>query len=92
MAAVGEGGYSLVNNFPISRVPVIVTAERTAGWHNLMRLESGGGAKASYVKHTFDGENYIEQERLPADTPPQGTEVLWGEFKFHDGIPLELRN
>lgn len=89
---VGEGGYVLVNNFPISRVPVIVTAERTAGWNNLMRLESGGGAKASYVKHTFDGEKYVEQERLSADTPPEGTEVLWGEFTFHDGIPLEPRN
>ena len=85
----GEGGYSLVNSFPISRLPVIVSAERTAGWNNLIRLESGGGAEASYVKQTFDGAKYVEQERLPADTPPEGTEVLAGEFSFHDGIPLE---
>lgn len=89
---VGEGGYAVLNNFPISRLPVIVSPERTAGWKNLLRLEYGGGAKPSYVKHTFDGERYVEQERLPADAPPEGTEVLAGEFTFQDGIPLKPRD
>jgi heat shock protein HslJ len=89
---VGEGGYAMVNNFPISRLPVIVSIERTAGWKNLLRLEYGGGAKPSYVRHTFDGERYVEQDRLPADTSPEGTEVLAGEFTFQDGIPLKPHN
>jgi heat shock protein HslJ len=88
----GEDGYSLVNNFPISRLPVIVSPERTEGWNNLIRPESGGGAEPSYVIHTFDGERYIEKERIPADTPPEGKRVLAGEFTFQDGIPLEPRN
>jgi len=88
--SAGDGGWSLVNDFPITRVPVIVSAERAAGWHNLMRLESGG-VKASYVKHTFDGKKYVERERLAAAPPPEGTEVLSGEFTFQDGIPLAPR-
>ncbi len=87
-----EDGYSLVNNFPISRLPVIVSVERTVGWNNLIRLESGGGAEPSYVIHTFDGERYVEQERMPADTAPEGKRVLAGDFTFNDGIPLEPRS
>jgi heat shock protein HslJ len=88
----GEDGYSVVSNFPISRLPVIISAEKTNGWHNLIRRESGGGAPRSYVRHTFDGKRYIEQERMPGDLEPEGKKVLAGEFTFQDGIPLEPRN
>jgi hypothetical protein len=87
-----EAGYSLINNFPISRLPVIVSAEKTNGWNHLVRRESGGGAPPSYVKHTFDGERYVEQERLPGDREPEGKKYLTGEFTFQDGIPLEPRS
>ncbi len=87
-----EGGYSLINNFPISRSPVIVSAGKTNGWSNLIRLESGGGARASYVRHTFNGREYTEQERMPADIAPKGTRCLAGEFNFDDGVPLKPRN
>jgi heat shock protein HslJ len=87
-----EDGYSLVNTFSISRTPVIVSPETTGGWNNLVRPESGGGAEASYVTHTFDGERYVEGERVSADTAPEGTRVLAGEFTFDDGIALEPRD
>jgi len=85
-------GYSLVNNFPISRTPVIVSAEKTNGWNNLVRPESGGGAETSYVTHTFDGDHYVEGERVSADAAPEGTRALAGDFTFEDGIPLEPRD
>ena len=66
-----ENGYSLVNTFAISLLPGFVSAERSAGWNNLLWLESGGGVGPSYVKHTLDGEKYVEQERLPADIAPK---------------------
>ncbi len=84
-----RSGYSLVNEFSISRLPVIVTAERTNGWNDLIRLESGGGAKASYVRHSFDGKRYVERERMPADESPEGKSYLAGELTFEKGIPLE---
>ena len=87
-----QNGYSLINNFPISRLPVIVSTKRTKGWNDLIRLESGGGAKASYVRHTFDGKHYVKRERVPADKVPEGKSYLAGELTFDKGIPLEPRN
>jgi heat shock protein HslJ len=84
-----DEGYSLVNDFPISRLPVIVSGERTAGWSVIYRRESGGGAPPSIVKHTFDGTRYVERDRLPAESVPQGTEVLTGDLSYEAAIPLE---
>jgi len=88
----GAGGYVLVNEFAISRLPVIVSPHKTAGWHDLLRRESGGGAPASYVRHTFDGEKYVKRERLPGTPAPGGRRYLAGELDFKQGIPLEPRN
>jgi heat shock protein HslJ len=85
-------GYSLVNDFPISRLPVIVSANKTNGWNDIIRPESGGGAPPTYVTHTFDGKKYVEQGRVPADKAPEGAQYLTGELAFDKGIPLEPRN
>jgi len=87
----GTNGYVLVNNFPISRLPVIVSPEMTNGWHDLVRPESGGGAAPSYVRHTFDGKKYVVQERVPGDAAPEGTPCLTGDLSFDSGAPLEPR-
>lgn len=85
-------GYSLVQSFPISRLPVIVSPERSNGWHDLVRLESGGGAPSTYLRHRFDGEGYVEGERMEAaTTSPEGSRLLAGELTFEAGIPLEPR-
>jgi hypothetical protein len=88
----GEDGYALVDDFPISRTPVIVSDRKTAGWNDLYRLESGGGAKASYVRHAFDGKHYVEKERTPGDEAPAGRSCLAGDLAFDKGIPLEPRS
>jgi heat shock protein HslJ len=85
----GKQGYTLVNKFPISRLPVIVSSHKTNGWHDLVRPESGGGAPPSYVVHAYDGKSYAEQQRLPGDVAPEGKRYLAGEFTFQDGVPLE---
>jgi heat shock protein HslJ len=82
-------GFSLVNNFPISRLPVIVSESTTRGWQDLMRPESGGGAPPSFVRHTFDGTRYEEAERMPVDIEPSGTRVLSGDVTYQVGVPLE---
>jgi hypothetical protein len=87
----GQAGYTLVNDFPISRLPVIVAPRKTGDWHDLIRRESGGGAPPAYVRHVFDGNQYREQERLPGDAAPEGQHLLTGELSFDRGIPLEPR-
>lgn len=81
--------YALLNNFPLSRTPVIASTDRTNGWRDLYKLESGGGSPASYVKFVFDGERYTEERRLPGDAHPDGVRVVSGDFAFTDGAPLE---
>jgi hypothetical protein len=44
-----EDEYTVVNTFPISRLPIIVSDHKTAGWADLLRPEHGGGAERSYV-------------------------------------------
>jgi hypothetical protein len=85
-------GYRLINNFPISRLPVIMSPETTAGWHDLIRRESGGGAPPSHIRHIFNGEKYIEKERLPAKPTPEGTPLLDGGYSYSTGFPLEPRS
>jgi heat shock protein HslJ len=87
-----RNGYTLVNEFTISRLPVIVSPRTTTGWHDVFRLESGGGAKASYVRHAFDGRQYVERGRTPAVQPPEGKRYLAGELAFDKAIPLEPRS
>ncbi len=88
-----NGAYALVNNFPISRPPVIVSPTRTGGWNDLVRVESGGGAEPTYLRHTFDGQRYVEAERTPiGPAPPEGKRLLAGELTFAVGIPLVPRN
>jgi hypothetical protein len=82
-------GYALVSEFPVSRTPVIVSPQRTGGWSDIVKLESGGGAPASYVRFAFDGTRYVERERTAAAETPDGMRYLAGELTFDKGIPLE---
>ena len=85
-------GYALVDDFPITRTPVVVLPETSNGWSDLVRLESGGGMPPTYVTHAYDGERYGEKTRVPATDAPEGLWVLTGEFTYDDGAPLEPRD
>ena len=89
--AGGADGYRLIDKFSITRTPVIASKESTNGWRDLIRHEAGGGAPSSYVRHAFDGNRYVERERLSGDTVPAGTVVLSGDVTFENGIALEPR-
>ncbi|MEX1322706.1 MAG: META domain-containing protein [Synechococcaceae cyanobacterium] len=86
-------GYTLVNDLPISRLPVVAAETRSKGWRDLWKLESGGGAPASYVRYGFDGDRYRERERIPAQRGlPKGLAVLSGNPTFAEGVPLRPRD
>jgi hypothetical protein len=87
--SAGEEGYALVDEFPITRMPVIAAPDMTAGWRDLIRMESGGGAEASYVRHVFNGDEYVEKERMSADTTPEGTQLFAGDYSYATGFPLQ---
>ncbi|MCP9840827.1 META domain-containing protein [Synechococcus sp. J7-Johnson] len=80
--------YHLIDSWAITRLPIIVSAQRTRGWQDLWKRESGGGAPTTYLRHTFDGQRYVEQERVPAEPTPAGTPILVGDPGFADGLPL----
>ncbi len=86
-----ENGHRLVNNFPITRTPVIVSPNRTEGWNDLWRVEYGGGASPGYVRHAFDGTKYVERERTTMERVPEGKLFMSGDFTFETGTPLEPR-
>lgn len=81
-------GYVLVSDLSTSRTPLVVAATRSAGWFDLFKLESGGGAPQSYVKLTFDGTRYVERERMAVAQVPQGLRYLAGDLSFDQGVPL----
>ncbi|MCP9927696.1 META domain-containing protein [Cyanobium sp. CH-040] len=83
-------GYVLVNDCPISRLPVVAADTQTNGWRDLWRLESGGGAPATYVRHVFNGQRYEERERIPAEQGiPKGLALLSGNPTYTEGIVLK---
>ncbi|MEX1316633.1 MAG: hypothetical protein AB1Z22_05825, partial [Synechococcaceae cyanobacterium] len=86
-------GYMLVNDLPISRLPVVAAETRSKGWRDLWKLESGGGAPASYVRYGFDGDRYQERERIPTvQGMPKGLAVLSGNPTFAEGVLLRPRD
>ncbi len=85
-------GYRLITSFPTSRLPVIVPEARRNRWRDLWRLQSGGGAPATWVREVFDGRGYRTKERIPAaGRQPAGTPVLSGDPSLADGAPLVPR-
>ena len=84
-----EDGYRVVNSFPTSRVPIVVGREKAHGWSNMVREVSGGGAATEFVLHEFDGEKYIEKERLSTEYAPMGEAYLADDFDFESGLLLE---
>ncbi len=85
-------GYRLITSFPTSRLPVIVPEARRNRWRDLWRLQSGGGAPATWVREVFDGRGYRTMERIPAaGRQPTGTPVLSGDPSLADGAPLGPR-
>jgi heat shock protein HslJ len=84
----GPGGYTLVQQFPITQTPVIVSPNKTKRWNDLWRAEAGGGAPATFVRHGFNGRKYVERQRVPGNKTPEGKIVIPAGVTFQDGIPL----
>lgn len=77
-----DGGYELIQSFTLVRNPVIVSANRTNGWDDLIVELSGGGAEATKVKLQFNGKTYPnipDGVELAKSEKFQGTEILYND-------------
>ncbi len=84
-----KGQYTLINDFSLTRIPVLVLAEKTKGWHNIAWEQSGGGAPMTYQSYVFNGKKYGKGKSMPKDKEPQGLKYLAGELEFDKGVVLE---
>ena len=66
-----RGGYRLVSNITVTSTPVIVSAQRTKGWNDLIFYATGGGiTRGYYVALRFNGRTYPDNPTtLPALGP-----------------------
>ncbi|HEX8144328.1 MAG TPA: hypothetical protein VF553_17135 [Pyrinomonadaceae bacterium] len=88
-----QGGYRLVSTISVTRTPVIVSAQRTKGWSDLIVYVVGGGiTRGYYVPLRFNGRTYPDN---PTVLPPLGRRAritgkayLAGEVSTSTGIVL----
>jgi hypothetical protein len=52
--------HELISHLTLTNNPIIVSHQTTNGWRDLVLYVSGGGAKASYHRLRFTGNNYPE--------------------------------
>lgn len=66
-----KGGYRLVSTITVTSTPVIVSAQRTKGWNDLIFYVVGGGiTRGYYVALRFNGRTYPDNPTvLPALGP-----------------------
>jgi hypothetical protein len=54
-----RNGYRIVSTIGLTRTPIIVSAQKTAGWSDLIVYVAGGGiTRGYYVALHFDGRTY----------------------------------
>ncbi len=69
---VGDN-YRLISRMTVTRLPIIVTPQKTAGWHNLIIYSAGGGAKPNYHVLKFNGKEYPRSPYLGEEIKPNAT-------------------
>ncbi|MBS2037161.1 hypothetical protein JST97_19395 [bacterium] len=96
---VGSGGATalildekkhLVSRFTLVNNPVLVCAESTKGWKDLVFFVAGGGVKAHYARLRFNGTSYpgnpSSPEPLSAGTVLTGTAILSDDLTPGSGL------
>jgi hypothetical protein len=83
-------GYDLVQDIPLSRMPVVAADSHSEGWRegwrDLWQLQSGGGMPAGFIRYQFNGSRYRQTERIPANQGrPKGLLLLSGNPSLAGG-------
>jgi hypothetical protein len=88
-----RGGYRLVSNITVTNTPIIVSAQRTRGWNDLIFYVVGGGiTHGYYVALRFNGRAYPDNPTVVAPLGPRarvaGKAYLAGDISTGTGIVL----
>jgi hypothetical protein len=92
-----RGKYKLINNFGPTRNPVVVSHNKTDGWHDLIFYNVGGGIINGYYSVCrFNGRAYPENPTINDEAPPlktrvKGTEYLVGDAGENSGLDFSAR-
>jgi hypothetical protein len=66
--------WSLISRITLTRTPIVVSAHRTNGWHDLILFVAGGGIQTGYYSVlAFNGKTYPENPTVKPATPLRGT-------------------
>jgi hypothetical protein len=92
LAPAGER-YQMISKMTLVQAPVIVSAEKSAGWNDLVLEVSGGGATKHYARMQFDGSAYPVNPSTAPEVAPNatinGTAVMSGDLSAGGGIALQ---
>lgn len=91
-----RNGYRIVSTIGLTRTPIIVSAQKTVGWSDLIVYVSGGGiTRGYYVALHFDGRTYPDNptvlRALGARARIRGKAYLSDEVSPGGGIALRRR-
>ena len=86
-------GYKLVNRFSLMHNPIIVSENKTNGWHDLVVQVAGGGSKYGLVELKFVEGKYPEnpsvQERLGKERVIVGMAIIADDLQIRKGISFQ---
>ncbi len=91
-----RGEYNLVTEFSPARNPIIVSEQKTRGWHDLIMFVAGGGVLPGYYAVlSFDGTTYPDNPTVERAAPlkfrARGTAYLVGSASSKSGMILRSR-
>ena len=87
-----DSGYRLISDLTLVNNPIIVSNQKTNGWHDLNLYVSGGGIDSNYHVVSFDGKKYPSnpslQPTLPINSTVTGKALISERISFDTPAPI----
>lgn len=81
--------YAVISRIYMAWSPVVVTANRSNGWSDLvLRVEASGGGAGRYRRIAFDGKSYRQEDALPLTEKVAGVFYMSDSHEVGAGISL----
>ena len=84
--------YQLISSISLVNNPIIISNQKTAGWHDLIIYVTGGGAKSDYHLLHFNGSEYPSnpsiQPSLASGSVIAGKALIANQIAFDTPAPI----